>query len=406
MRCRLIACLLFSLFSVSLSQTAAQEPPAMNHPTVKSPQDYLNAPVVLGPDDKAAFLAAPAGFDQRREGIAHGKVEMVEYFSTTVGNKRRMLIYTPPGYSLDKRYPVLYLLHGIGGDEMEWEKNGAPDVILDNLTADRKIVPMIVVLPNGRAQPNDRAEGDIYSHAPAFAAFQFDLIQDIIPFVEAHYPIKKERENRALAGLSMGGGQALDFGLGNLDRFAWVGGFSPAPNTYPPEKLVLNPAEATQKLKLLWLSCGDQDGLINISQGFTPILKRKTFRISGMSMPAGIPGRFGKTICISFPSIFFGKPGQSRRPDGCDPGEGMTATTQPFSSDCYGAGAGADFEGAAVGDRKDFAGIAEAGRIENRAEVFHRAEGFGREKQRHVVALFHTDPVFTGQCAADADAEF
>lgn len=134
---------------------------------------------------------------------------------------------------------------------------------------------MIVVLPNGRAQRNDRAEGDIYKHAPAFATFEQDLLKDIIPFVEAKYPVKTDRESRALAGLSMGGGQSLNFGLGNLDTFAWIGAFSSAPNTRAPEALLPNPEEAAKKLKLLWGSCGDQDGLINVSQRVHAYLKEK-----------------------------------------------------------------------------------------------------------------------------------
>jgi enterochelin esterase-like enzyme len=91
-----------------------------------------------------------------REGIEHGKVEMVDYDSKSVGNKRKALVYTPPHYSADTRYPVLYLLHGIGGDENEWRRGGHPEIILDNLIAEKKTVPMIVVMPNGRAQPDDR----------------------------------------------------------------------------------------------------------------------------------------------------------------------------------------------------------------------------------------------------------
>jgi enterochelin esterase-like enzyme len=214
---------------------------------------------VLKPDDKPAFDPAPAGFDTRREDIPHGRIETVEYDAKTVGLRRKALVYTPPGFSKSNKYPVLYLLHGIGGDENEWHKHAAAADILDNLHAEKKLEPMIVVLPNGRAQPNDRAEGDVFRHAPAFTVFERDLLYDLIPFIEAHYPVKADRESRALAGLSMGGGQSLNFGLGNLDTFAWIGGFSSAPNTRPPAQLVSNPEEARGKLKLLWVSCGDKE---------------------------------------------------------------------------------------------------------------------------------------------------
>ena len=101
----------------------------------------------------------------------------------------------------------------------------------------------------------------------AYAAFERELLTDLIPFIESKYSVQADRERRALAGLSMGGGQSLNFGLGNLDTFAWVGGFSSAPNTAPPAQLVKDPAAARQKLKLLWVSCGDQDSLFNISEG-------------------------------------------------------------------------------------------------------------------------------------------
>ena len=233
------------------------------------------AAVVLNPDDKPAFAAAPEGFDIIRENISHGKIDSVEYISKTVGTKRKMLIYTPPGYSVDRKYPVFYLLHGIGGDHLEWYKNGSPQVILDNLYADKKIVPMIVVFPNGRAMKDDRPTGNIFDSVKvkAFADFEGDLLNDIIPFVESKYPVIADRENRAIAGLSMGGGQSLNFGLGNLNTFAWVGGFSSAPNTKTPEVLVPNPSETAQKLKLLWISCGDHDGLISYSQKLHRYLK-------------------------------------------------------------------------------------------------------------------------------------
>ncbi|MDA3834542.1 MAG: alpha/beta hydrolase-fold protein, partial [Spirochaetales bacterium] len=200
---------------------------------------------------------------------SHGKLDSMVYTSNTVGSERKALVYTPPGYSNDKKYPVLYLLHGIGGDEKEWLNGGNPQVILDNLYADGKIKPMIVVMPNGRAMKDDRAVGNIFDSVKvaAFATFEQDLLKDLIPYIEATYPVKTDRESRAIAGLSMGGGQSLNFGLGNLDRFAWVGGFSSAPNTKSPQELLPDPDKAKQLLKVLWFSCGDNDGLIRISQG-------------------------------------------------------------------------------------------------------------------------------------------
>lgn len=208
------------------------------------------------------------GFDSARLHIPHGKIDTITYASSTVGTSRRAIIYTPPGYSKKKKYPVLYLLHGIGGDEKEWLNGGHPQVILDNLYADKKAVPMIIVMPNGRAMKDDRATGNIFDKekVEAFATFEKDLLNDLIPFIEKNYPVYTDREHRAIAGLSMGGGQSLNFGLGNLSTFAWIGGFSSAPNTKTPEALVPNPEETKQQLKLLWISCGASDGLLNFSK--------------------------------------------------------------------------------------------------------------------------------------------
>ena len=238
--------------------------------------NFGGQPVTLGPDDRPAFPAAPAGFDSRRENIARGKIETVKYDSKTVGVERKMVIYTPPGYSKDAKYPVLYLLHGIGDDEMGWQQKGSADVILDGLYTDKKPVPMIVVMPNGRAAAQDRATGNFQGQFGAFETFEQDLLKDIIPYVESRYSVKADREYRALAGLSMGGGQSLNFGLKHLDTFAWVGGFSSAPNTKPAAELITDPADTAKKLKLLWVSCGDQDGLMNVSKNFHVTLKEKS----------------------------------------------------------------------------------------------------------------------------------
>jgi enterochelin esterase-like enzyme len=244
------------------SQAAAQEPR----------RGAGNRPIVLNPDDVPAFDDPPAGFDARRD-VPHGKLEMVSYESKTVGTTRKMNVYTPPDYSKDKKYPVLFLLHGIGGDETEWQRFAKPDVVLDNLIADGKAMPMIVVMPNGRAQKNDRREGDVFKSAPAFAAFEQDLLKDVIPTIESKYAVAADREHRAIAGLSMGGGQTLNFGLSHLDTFAWIGAFSSAPNTKTAKDLMPDPEAAKAKIKLLMLTCGKKDGLIRISQGVHAYLK-------------------------------------------------------------------------------------------------------------------------------------
>lgn len=230
---------------------------------------------MLNPDDVQVYPEPPAGIDADRPDVPHGKLEMIEYDSKTVGTRRKMQVYTPPGYDPKKKYPVLYLLHGIGGDETEWERVAHPNFLLDNLLAEKKAVPMILVMPNGRAQKNDRAEGNVYASAPAFAAFEEDLLQDVIPTIEARYSVEADREHRGLAGLSMGGGQSLNFGLGHLDKFAWVGSFSAAPNTKPPAELVPDPAAARKELRLLWIAGGSKDGLLRISQGVHAYLKEK-----------------------------------------------------------------------------------------------------------------------------------
>jgi enterochelin esterase-like enzyme len=229
-------------------------------------------PIVLKDDDKPAFPEPKTGWDLPRQGIPHGKLEIVEYQSKTVGVKRRMNVYTPPGYSSDNKYPVLYLLHGIGGDETEWERYAHPEVLMDNLIADGKAKPMLIVMPNGRAQKDDRPTGDLFKHAPSFAVFEHDLLDDVIPAIESRSSVAADREHRGIAGLSMGGGQALNFGLGHLDKFAWVGAFSAAPNTKTSRELLPVPKDAA-RLTLLWLSCGNKDGLFHISQDVHAYLK-------------------------------------------------------------------------------------------------------------------------------------
>lgn len=239
-------------------------------------QPPLGSPPQPRPD--ATLAAAPARFDAQRAGVPAGLIERIEFDSKVTGGKRPASVYLPPGYTPDGKYPVLYLLHGIGGNETHWPGPGAAGVILDNLIADGRAVPMIVVMPNGRASnkpstlfAGGRGPGGFDREAmavefEAYAAFERELIGDLVPFIEARYSVAADRRHRALAGLSMGGGQSLNFGLNNVDTFAWVGGFSSAPNTKAPAELVSDTA-AARRLELLWVSCGNEDGLFNISAG-------------------------------------------------------------------------------------------------------------------------------------------
>jgi enterochelin esterase-like enzyme len=258
---------LYSLFLGLFATVAvAQEKPADASPD-RARANFAR-PIILAVDDIRQFPEPPAGYRDLPDTGLRGRLEVLDYNSTVTGTRRRAQVYLPSGYSSGKGYPVLYLLHGIGGDEYEWTNYVKAEAIIDNLIATGRAVPMIVVMPNGRAMADDRTPANPFNpeNVKAFAAFEPDLLGSLIPAVQAKYSTLSDREHRALAGLSMGGGQTLNFGLGHLDTFAWLGAFSSAPNTKPPAELFPNPTETGAQLKLLYLSCGNKDGLINFSQ--------------------------------------------------------------------------------------------------------------------------------------------
>ena len=246
--------ILAALFSISLMTANAQEP---NIPMFGGMQK-----IDVNFDE---YKAAPQGFDQERAGIAKGTVQLIEYQSESVGTTRKANVYLPPKYDAKKKYSVLYLLHGIGGDENEWYKDGGvPNIIMDNLYADGKVADMIVVMPNGRAQKDDSRAGGMGSFR-AFGELDKDLIGSLIPYIEKNFSVYTDKNHRAIAGLSMGGGQSLNFGLGHMDVFAFVGGFSSAPNTQRAAQLIPDVEKVKKENKLLWMVCGGADGLMNNS---------------------------------------------------------------------------------------------------------------------------------------------
>lgn len=173
----------------------------------------------------------PEGFDMVQEGVTYCEMKEITYDSKTTGTTRKANVILPPGYSEDKEYPILYLLHGIGGDHNEW-KGGEPVNVISNLLAVGEAKEMIVVMPNVRARADDTGNPqDIYTleHYKAFDNFINDLRDDLMPFMEANYAVAKGKENTAVAGLSMGGREALYIGFSMPETFGYIGAFCPAP---------------------------------------------------------------------------------------------------------------------------------------------------------------------------------
>ena len=206
--------------------------------------------------------------------IHKGSFEKVKYYSETTGADRKCWVWMPPSSPDRDKLPVLFALHGIGGTEDEWINNIHPENILNRLFAEGSISPMIVVFPNGRAMKNDGVPGNMFGAEAieAFARFESDLVNDLIPFIENSYPALTGRENRAICGLSMGGGQALNFGLGRPDLFAYVGAFSAAPNT---DVNLFDLEDETLWPKVIWFSIGLSDDLITVSEQVDAFLTEK-----------------------------------------------------------------------------------------------------------------------------------
>ena len=185
--------------------------------------------------EKKEKFDVPEGFDTVKEGVTYGELVEITYDSGTTGTTRKANIILPPDYDENKKYPVLYLLHGIGGDHNEW-LGAQPVNVISNLVAAGEAVPMITVIPNVRARADDAVNPqDIYTleHYKAFDNFINDLRDDLMPYIEANYSILKGKENTAIAGLSMGGRETLFVGCSMPETFGYMGAFTPAPGLLP-----------------------------------------------------------------------------------------------------------------------------------------------------------------------------
>jgi enterochelin esterase-like enzyme len=225
--------------------------------------------------------------------VPRGDVRSRWYLSKTTGQWRRAMVYTPPDYdrNVRARYPVLYLQHGAGEDERGWSNQGRAGFILDNLIAEGKALPMIVVMDCGYAnrpgeQPQQAGRGGGTPGQPT--AFEQVVVNDLIPMIDATYRTLADRENRALAGLSMGAGQALQIGLRRLDRFSHIGAFSGGLRTFDVKTsfdgVFADAAAFHKQVRLLWFSAGAEETQIQgaraLHQGLEAAGIRHVFYVS------------------------------------------------------------------------------------------------------------------------------
>ena len=225
--------------------------------------------------------------------VPHGEIHHHFYKSAVCDDDRDYYVYTPPGYNPAAKttYPVLYLLHGYSDDASGWTAVGHANVIFDNLIAQGKAKPMIVVMPLGYGTMEIirigwGAWGNHALRDENFSKFREALLTEVMPKVESEYRIAKDRNSRAIAGLSMGGSESLLTGLNNLDKFAWIGAFSSGGLPEPFEKDFLElDQKANSQIKLLWIACGTEDHLITVNRNFRAWLKSKDIQHTDIETP-------------------------------------------------------------------------------------------------------------------------
>ena len=281
--------------------------PDPSNPDVKS--------IVTGGFQSFVHVPGPASLSWELANVPHGAVNRQIYHSAIVGDDRDFYVYTPPNYdpSGKTQYPVLYLLHGLTDDASAWTTAGRANIILDNLIAQGKAKPMIVVNPLGYGVPNPSASlGAVMGEAERqFRDYTRSLLEEVMPMVEKTYRAATDRNSRAIAGLSMGGAETFDVGLNHIDKFAYVAGFSSAlimlprpPGAAPAggggggrgQQQHLDAAffahafpsldaKAASQLKLLYIACGTEDGLIGSNRDFKDYLKSKDIQFMNVETP-------------------------------------------------------------------------------------------------------------------------
>lgn len=256
------------------------------------PSNPLLVPNLLEPGN-VVHVPGPPSLSWELNDVPHGEIHHEFYHSAVAGDDRDYYVYTPPAYDpkSKKTYPVLYLLHGYSDDASGWTAVGHANVILDNLIAQGKAKPMIVVMPLGYGTMEMiRLGWTAWDHHDVrqenFDKFRQALLMEVMPRVESEYHIQRDRESRAIAGLSMGGSESLLTGLNNLDRFAWIGAFSSGGLREDFDKDFPGlDANANREIRLLWVACGTEDHLITVNRKFREWLKEKGIQHTDIETP-------------------------------------------------------------------------------------------------------------------------
>ena len=258
-------------------------------------------------------VPGPATLSWEIGAVPHGEIHHHFYKSAVVGDDRDYFVYTPPSYEPRKKqkYPVLYLLHGFSDDARGWTAVGRANVILDNLIAQGKAKPMIVVMPLGYGAPevllpNSGVWRDRAITERNFDKFREALLTEVIPRVEAEYLVNKDRNSRAIAGLSMGGSESLLTGLNTLDKFGWIGAFSSGgiSEDFDKEFPALD-SKTTERLHLLWIACGTDDRLIEINRKLRAWLASKNIKHEDIETPGYHTWMVWRRNLTEFTSLLF-----------------------------------------------------------------------------------------------------
>ncbi|HXR76208.1 MAG TPA: alpha/beta hydrolase-fold protein [Bryobacteraceae bacterium] len=256
------------------------------------PMNSLIAPNLLSPHSMV-HVPGPPSLPWEMNNVPHGEVHHRFYHSGVVGDNRDYYVYTPPGYDphSKKKYPVLYLLHGYSDDASGWTAVGRANIILDNLISQGKAKPMLIVMPLGYGAPEIVSRTgptlrDQDLRKRNYDNFREALFTEVMPQVEKEYRVSTDRDDRAIAGLSMGGAESLFVGLNALDRFAWIGSFSAGGLSQDFNELFPKlDAKANSRIRLLWVACGTEDHLIDFNRKFREWLKSKDIQHVDIETP-------------------------------------------------------------------------------------------------------------------------